>query len=105
MCPGHEPVHNRQMACVACRILFEDPLAGFGAEGEHPAVARDPLGRCTDRRAADWDLADVANNEKRFGIGEANLRLARILGDGLPIGGAKSVLLCLPRMYASATCS
>src|SRR5215472_1801513 len=89
--PGHEPVHNRQMACVACRILFEDPLAGFGAEREHAAVARDLFGRCTDRRAAHRDLADVANNEKRFEMGAANLPLAHIFGDGLPIR-AKSVL-------------
>src|SRR5262249_28661458 len=88
---GQEAVDNRQVARIACRIVLEDPLAGVGAEGVHPADVRDQPGRCTNSWATHGNLARVAHNGKRLGIGAGDSPLAHILGDGMPIG-AKTVV-------------
>src|SRR4029077_8084322 len=85
-----EAVYDRLVACVACRILLEDPPAGVGAEGVHAAVVHDELGRYTNGRAAHGKLAHVAHHEKRFLMSMGDVSSADILGDRLP-ESAKSV--------------
>src|SRR4029077_4488569 len=56
---GDKAINDRQVACVACRILREDPLAGVRAESIDAPVVRNLPRGCTDRRATQRQLADV----------------------------------------------